>query len=339
MREYNIALDVMGGDNAPAVTMESGIKAARDFDCHIVFVGKSEQIEEYLKEYRTLPENISIVDAPETIGMDENPALSVRRKINSSINICVSLIKERKVQAIISAGNTGAYVCAATMFLGLLPEVKRPGIAVVLPTLKGKSLLIDAGANIEPKPTHMIQYAIMGCVYSKYILGIDNLKIGLLNIGEEKSKGTEFIKQTHQILAESQLNFIGNVEAKDLFIGNCDVIVCDGFVGNLALKISESFSYFLFQLLKKNIQKSFISRIGALFSRTTIDGLAKLMDYSEYGGAPLLGIDGVCIICHGSSSSKAIYNAIKLARESIRFNVIEHIKKSINDYSALPLRI
>jgi glycerol-3-phosphate acyltransferase PlsX len=216
-------------------------------------------------------------------------------------------------------------VCAATLKCRLLPGIERAGIGVVMPTLKGTVLMIDGGANIDAKPKHLLQYAIMGSAYLEYILDNESPKIGLLNIGEEESKGTGFLKEAYGLLELSGLNFIGNTEGRDIFKGDCDVIVCDGFVGNVALKVSESTSHALIEMLKKDLKAGFISRLGALLAKGAFYSLRRKMDYAEYGGAPLLGIDGICIICHGSSNPKAIKNAIRVAGEEVIKNVNQHI--------------
>jgi glycerol-3-phosphate acyltransferase PlsX len=324
-----IALDAMGSDSAPSVDVEGAVLAARQFDYEIILVGKSDLIENELKKYGPIPPNISMQYAPEVIDMHEQPVLSVRRKKQSSIVLIANLAKEKKVDAIVSAGNTGAVVCAATLKCRLLPGIERAGIGVIMPTLKGTVLMIDGGANIDAKPKHLLQYAIMGSAYSQYILNNISPRIGLLNVGEEESKGTGFLKEAYGLLELSGLNFIGNIEGRNLFIGDCDVVVCDGLVGNVALKVSESTAHAMVELLKRELNGSISAKIGALLSRDALYSLRQKMDYAEYGGAPLLGINGVCIICHGSSSAKAIKNAIRVAGEEVTKNVNQHIIEKI----------
>jgi glycerol-3-phosphate acyltransferase PlsX len=328
-----IVLDGMGGDNAPFVTVEGAVQAAREFDLHIIIVGIKDVLERELYKYGRRFDNIEIHHASEVIDMHEAPATSVRKKKDSSINVAVKLVKEGKARAVVSAGNTGAAVCATTLFFKLLKGVERPGIAIVFPTLKECSLIIDVGANIDPKPIHLFQYGIMGDVYSRVILKKFSPIVGLLNIGQEASKGTDFIKKAYNLFAESQLNFIGNVEGRDLFNGRCDVIICDGFVGNVVLKVSESLAESLSALLKRELGESFITRIGALFSKSALMAMKREMDYTEYGGAPLLGIDGICIICHGRSSAKAIKNAIRVAAEFVDHKVNRQIVEAISKSS------
>lgn len=324
-----IALDAMGSDNSPAVDVEGAVLAANDFDYEIILVGKTELIERELGKYRPIPKTISIEHASEVIGMHEQPVLSVRRKKRSSIVVLANLAKEKKVDAIVSAGNTGAVVCAATLKCRLLPGIERAGIGVIMPTLKGTVLMIDGGANIDAKPKHLLQYAIMGSAYAEYILNNESPSVGLLNVGEEESKGTGFLKEAYGLLELSGLNFIGNVEGRDLFTGDCDVVICDGLAGNVALKVSESTVHAFVELLKRSLKSSFRSRLAALLGRKAFYSLKSKMDYAEYGGAPLLGIDGICIICHGSSSAKAIKNAIRVAGEEVIKNVNKHIVESV----------
>ncbi|MFH1479016.1 MAG: phosphate acyltransferase PlsX [Candidatus Omnitrophota bacterium] len=324
-----IALDAMGSDNAPFNDVEGAVLAARELKYQVVLVGKQDVIEEELTKHRPVPDNISIHHASEVIAMQEQPVLSVRRKKQSSIVVLANLLKENKVDAIVSAGNTGAMVCAATLKCRLLPGVERAGIGVLMPTLKGTVLMIDGGANIDARPTHLLQYAIMGSAYSEYILNKRAPKVGLLNVGAEESKGTGSLKEAYTLVERSGLNFIGNVEGRDIFIGDCDVIVCDGLVGNVALKVSESTAHAIIEMLKREIKSRALSKIGALFAKKSFDSLKKKMDYVEYGGAPLLGINGVCIICHGSSPPKAIKNAIRVAGEEVIKNVNQHIIEKI----------
>lgn len=326
-----IALDAMGSDNAPYSDIEGAVLASREFKYELILVGKKDVIEKELEKYRPIPSSISVCHAEEIIGMHEQPVLSVRRKKQSSIVTLANLAKEKKVDAIVSAGNTGAVVCAATLKCRLLSGIERAGIGVIIPTLKGAALMIDGGANIDAKPKHLLQYAIMGSAYSEYILNNASPKVGLLNIGEEESKGTGFLKEAYGLLELSGLNFIGNIEGRDLFTGECDVIVCDGLVGNVALKVSESTSHALIEMLKRGLKSNFMSKLGALLAKGALNSLKNKMDYAEYGGAPLLGIDGTCIICHGSSNAKAIKNAIRVAGEEVIKGVNKHIIERVGN--------
>ena len=327
-----VVLDAMGGDYAPQVTVEGALQAARDFGFEIVLAGDKDVINGELKKYKDekSKKKISIVHASEKVEMGESPTAAIRRKRDSSIAVAVNLLKEKKVDALVTAGNTGAAVAAVVLNLGLLPQIKRPGIAIAVPTLKGVSLIIDVGANIDPKPEHLLQYAIMADVYSRYILKKDNPKIGLLNIGEEASKGTELIKEAHKLISsQSGLNFIGNIEGRDMFSGKSDCIVCDGFIGNIGLKICESIAETMTAFFKKEIGRNWLVRLGAGLCKPAFVALQKEVDYSECGGAPLLGVDGNCIIAHGGSNTKAIRNAIKVAKEFVDYKINEHIVRRI----------
>ncbi len=326
-----IAVDAMGGDYAPEVVIKGAIAAVKEYAADVILVGNEGEINPLLKKAKYSGKGISVVHAPETIGMCESAATSVRRKRNSSIVIGVNLVRDGLADAFFSAGNTGAVVCAATLGLGLIPGVERPGIAIVTPTVKGISLIIDVGANIDPKPKQLLQYGIMADVYSRTILNKTNPSVGLLNIGEEEAKGTDFMRETHELLQKSHLNFIGNIEGKDLFSGKCDIVVCDGFVGNVALKVSESAAEAMQIFLKRHLLSNTMGKIGLLFLLPSLKRFKKELDYAEYGGAPLLGVNGVTIIGHGRSNVKAIKNAIRVAKEEVerKFNekVLEAISK------------
>ncbi len=328
-----IALDAMGGDHAPETEVAGAIRAARELPIEIVLVGQRPLIEQQLARYPQRPSNLSIVHASEVIGMNESPVASIRKKRDSSINVGVELLKEKKVDAFVSAGNTGAVVSASTLLAGLLPGIERPGIAALLPGLKGDTLLIDVGANIDPKPVHLLQYAIMGEAYVRYVLGCPRPTVGLLNVGEEATKGTDFIKETYGLLGTSGINFVGNVEGRDIFSGELNVIVCDGFAGNVALKTAESLANAINVLLKRSLMMSPVTRLGAWLARDAFRQLRKEIDYAERGGVPLLGVDGISIIAHGASGGKAIKNAIRVAYESVHHelnrNMVDAIRLSM----------
>jgi glycerol-3-phosphate acyltransferase PlsX len=326
-----IVIDAMGGDHAPQVVVEGAIAAVKEIDSEIILVGDEAKIELLLQKARYSGDRISIYPASEVIEMHESPATSVRRKRHSSIVVGLNLIKNGDGDAFFSAGNTGAVVCAATLGLGLLPDIERPGIAIVTPTLKGLSLIVDVGANIDPKPIHLLQYAIMGRAYLENIFNISNPTVGLLNIGEEENKGTEFLKETYDLLSNKPINFIGNVEGKALFSGKCDVIVCDGFVGNVALKVIEGTAETIQVFLKRRLLRSnILGKLGLVLLKPTFSKFKKDLDYSEYGGAPLLGVNGVVIIGHGRSNVKAIKNAIRVASREVEHQVNQKIVEVIN---------
>ncbi len=328
-----IALDAMGGDNAPNTTVAGAVRAAREYPVDIVLVGQRQSVERSLTSYAKLPPNISVQHAPEVIGMDESPVASIRRKRDSSITIGLDLLKEKRVDAFVSAGNTGAVMSASALRVGLLPGIERPGIAIVLPGVKGDTLLIDVGANIDPRPLHLLQYGLMGEAYMRCVLGKSRPTVGLLNVGAEVTKGPEFIKETYGLLEGSGVNFVGNVEGHDIFTGEYDVIVCDGFAGNVAIKTAESLAHAVNVLLKRSLAKSLITRLGAWLAHDAFVELRKEVDYAELGGAPLLGVNGVCIIAHGASGAKAIKNAIRVAYESVRHELNKHMVDAVNLYT------
>ena len=327
-----IVLDAMGGDNAPVVEVEGAIQAVQEYGYNLILVGDESRIKKELEKHNFLSDKITLKHASEVIEMHDPAAISVRRKRDSSIVVGLDIIKKDQADAFVSAGNTGAVVCAATLSLRLLPGIERPGIAIVIPTLKGTSLIIDVGANINTKPIHLLQYGIMADAYSRYLLGKVSPSVGLLSVGEEESKGTEFIKEAHTLLSESKLNFTGNIEGRDVYAGKVDIILCDGFVGNVILKISESVADTIMQSLKQEIKADFLATIGAVLSASAFHELKKKMDYSERGGALLLGVDGRCIICHGSSTPKAIKNAIRVAADFVKQDVNKHIIEELESY-------
>jgi glycerol-3-phosphate acyltransferase PlsX len=320
-----IAVDAMGGDYAPACEVQGAIEAARDLGVRVILVGRSEQIraeierqrvEDGSARHRTFEPNIEVVDAREVISMSDPVALSVRRKRDSSIRVAARLVRDGKAQALVSSGNTGAVMMTAKLVIGMLPEVDRPALAAVIPTLTGRgTVILDVGANAECKPSHLFDFAVMGSLYSSAILGITDPKVGLLSIGEEEIKGNDLTKEAFKLLKNGPLNFVGNVEGRDMFTGQVDVIVCDGFTGNVALKVSEGMSEAVMKLLKQELRVSLKTKAGAILSRSAFQKFKKRLDYAEYGGAPLLGIKSVAVICHGSSTAIAFRNAIRVARD------------------------
>ena len=327
-----IVLDAMGSDNAPSVEIDGAIQAVEEFGHDVIVVGDETAIKKELDKHNFSSDKLTIKHASEVIEMHDPAAISVRRKRDSSIVVGMELLKKDQADAFVSAGNTGAVVCAATLSLRLLPGIERPGIAIIFPTLKGSLVIIDVGANITPKPIHLLQYGIMADAFSRYILGKENPSVGLLNVGEEETKGTEFIKEAHTLLSESKLNFAGNIEGRDVYSGKVDIILCDGFVGNVILKVSESIAETIMLSLKQEIKADFLATIGAVLSHSAFAELKKKMDYSERGGAPLLGVDGRCIISHGSSTPKAIKNAIRVAAEFVQKDVNKHIVEELESY-------
>jgi glycerol-3-phosphate acyltransferase PlsX len=335
-----IAVDAMGGDYAPANEVDGAIEAARDFGVGVILVGRSEQIQPELDRHRRgralgsskawRSSSIEVVDAREVVTMDDPVATAVRRKRNSSIRVAAQLVREGKAQALVSAGNTGAVMMTSKLVIGTLPRVDRPALAAVLPTLSGRgSVILDVGANAECKAAHLYDFAVMGSLYSNVIVGAKHPRVGLLSIGEEEIKGNDLTKEAFKLLKNSNLNFIGNVEGRDMFTGQVDVIVCDGFTGNIALKTSEGVVEVLMRLLKQELKASLQAKAGALLTRPAFQKFKQRIDYAEYGGAPLLGIKGVAVICHGRSSSKAIRNAIGVARDYCQGDVNAKIETEL----------
>lgn len=324
-----IAVDAMGGDYAPEEIVRGAVMAASELNVEIALVGDQKQLEQELHKYDLNNSIISIVPASQVIAMDEHPAAAVRKKSDSSIMVATDLVKKGEAQAVVSAGNTGAAMAAAKLRLRSIPGIERPAIATVIPTEQDKCLLLDVGANADCKPKHLLHFALMGSIYVEKIWGIDKPKVGLLNIGEEETKGNELSIATYELLKHSNLNFIGNVEGRDITRGEVDVIVCDGFVGNVVLKFGEGLASSIFQLIKGEIKKNWIAKLGVVFLVPIFKALKKKMDYTEYGGAPLLGVNGVAIISHGSSKDKAIKNAIRVAKEVVEGQVVDNICQGV----------
>jgi len=325
-----IAVDAMGGDHAPESVVEGAVLAAREYGTEIILTGPLERVQaelEKFKDHSSLP--IRVEHAEQVVEMDEAPSKVLRNKKKSSMKIGVDLVKNGEAGAFVSAGNTGAVLAYCTIILRPLKGVDRPAIAIQLPTLTGTSILLDAGANVDCKTSQLFQFGIMGHVFAKYILEKQNPSVGLLSIGEEDSKGNEITKEVFQMLKASHINFIGNLEGKEVYRGNADVIVCDGFTGNIALKISESLAEMIGTNLKNIFMTNWASKLGYFFLKPHLAEFKKKVDHSETGGAPLLGINGVCIIAHGSSSPKAIKNAINRAKELIEKKINQHIQDDI----------
>lgn len=325
-----IAVDAMGGDHAPTIAIEGAIQAVSEYDCSVILVGDHEEILSVLSRYDVRGRPISVVHASEVIRMDESPIQGCRQKKDASIMVATRMVKDGKADAVISAGNSGASMTSALMYLRRLPGVLRPAIATRMPTLKGQCIILDVGANVDCKPQHLHQFAIMGHVLAKYILEMANPRIGLISIGEEEGKGDETTLKTYELLKDVHLNFIGNIEGGDIFRGVADVIVCDGFVGNVILKVSEGLAESLMELIRTEIKNSLFFQSVALLLKPAFKNLRKKIDYDEYGGAPLLGIDGVSIISHGGSNPKAIKNAIGVAESFVSNKINQNISDEIN---------
>ncbi|MGI9627755.1 MAG: phosphate acyltransferase PlsX [Longimicrobiales bacterium] len=318
-----IALDAMGTDQAPAGEVAGAVAAAKaDPELHVVLVGDESVVRKELGSYGDMP-RVSVVHAPDRITSDDSPASALRKKPKSSIAVGLGLHKDREADAFVSAGSTGAVMAASLFTLRPLPGVARPTVATVIPTAKGPTLMLDAGANIECKANHLFQFAQLGTIYMQDLSGVETPRVGLLNVGAEPTKGTEMVQEAHRLLAESHLNFVGNVEGRDIVESVCDVLVCDGFPGNILLKFYESVAGFLVDNLRERLNRH---GLGS----SEIDDVFRVLDHQEYGGAPLLGVNGVTIICHGESSARAIQNALGVAARAVRTGIVEHMARELD---------
>ncbi|HEY5133805.1 MAG TPA: phosphate acyltransferase PlsX [Candidatus Krumholzibacteriaceae bacterium] len=324
-----IALDAMGGDRAPVGIVDGAFEAAREASgrFEIVLVGKRAVLERYIDGARLEAPGVEIVDAPEVVEMSESPATAIRRKRASSIGVAMNLHREGKVAAVVSAGNTGAVVASSLLTIGRLPGIERPAIAIYLPTKNGGTILLDGGANSDCDPRNLLQFGIMGSLYAETFLNKERPRVALLSIGEERSKGNELTRGAYELLEKSGLNFAGNVEGQDVFAGKADVVVTDGFVGNIVLKFTEGLFYYISDLIRDETRRHAFAKIGALLMRSVFKGMKRTLDYAEYGGMPLLGVNGVVIISHGKSSSRAIKNAILAAERFATGGVNERIRR------------
>jgi glycerol-3-phosphate acyltransferase PlsX len=336
-----IAVDGMGSDNSPISEVEGAVQAARSFGVQVILVGNEKVLAPLVAERNGDGLPIEIRNATQVIAMDEQPTVALRRKRDSSIRVAADLVRNGMANGLVSAGNTGAVMAISKMVMGVVPGVDRPALAAILPTLTGHAVLLDVGANVECKPHHLLQFAIMGHLFSRKIIGVASPRVGLMSIGEEESKGNDLTKEVHKSLKEIRLNFIGNVEGRDIYNGRADVIVCDGFTGNVALKTSEGLIEAVLKLLKDELSSNLQAKLGALLSQQSFKRLKKRLDYSEYGGAPLIGLRAVCIICHGRSSGNAIKNAIRVAKEFAENQVNEKLQSELsqlNGYAKEELR-
>jgi glycerol-3-phosphate acyltransferase PlsX len=335
MREMRIAVDAMGGDFAPRAIVEGAFLATKKYGVKVVLVGDEDQVAKELSKYPTSKLPIYIHHAPYVVAMHDSPSLVVRKMKDTSIKVALDLAKEEQVNGIVSAGNSGAAMALAMYNLKKLNGVDRPAIATIHPTPQGSTVLIDSGGNVDCKPFHLIQFAIMGDGYAKYILGKAEPRIGILSNGEEEGKGNELTREVHDLLSETNMNYIGYVEGNDLNSGEADVIVCDGFVGNVALKISEGLWGMISAILKWEAQDNLRAKVAYFLMGRAMRRLEKKVDYSEYGGAPLLGINGNCVISHGHSNAKAIMNAILLASSLAKNKLNEHLTQELEEKQEL----
>ena len=324
-----IALDAVGGDHGPAPCIEGAVQAVKELDVEIILVGDETTLKQECARLACHDSRVSVRHASQVVEMHESPAAVARKKRDSSIWIGTELVKNGQADAIVSPGNTGASMVASFFLLGLAKGVERPAIATSLPTLSGEAIMLDVGANVDCTATHLEQFALMGNEYAKHLLGKPNPRIGLLSIGEEDTKGNEVTKEAFKLLKGSSMNFVGNVEGRDVYSGIADIVVCDGFIGNVALKISEGVAAMIKRLLIKEISGHFLGRLAYPFISGPLQNLKRKIDYAEFGGAPLLGVNGITMICHGRSSAKAIKNAIRRAKGMAEWRVREQIQRNI----------
>jgi glycerol-3-phosphate acyltransferase PlsX len=326
-----IALDAMGGDRAPGVIVRGGLDAIEEAgrDLEIILVGRKETLEAEISRLGISSHPFELVDARDVIDFHDQPAVTLRKKKDSSIAVGLRLQREGKADGFVSAGNTGAVVANGLFTLGRIPGVSRPGIATFFPNQSGVGILLDVGATIDCTPEHLFQFAVMGSCYAELVLEIPNPRVGLLNVGEESSKGTEVVQETYKTLEKSGLNFTGNAEGRDILAGSVDVVVCDGFVGNVVLKFTESVIGMVYSVMRGSLTSTVRGRLGGLLLKPAFRELKARFDYAEYGGAPLLGLNGVCTIAHGSSSARAIKNAVLATTRYIRYDVRSAIEERL----------
>jgi glycerol-3-phosphate acyltransferase PlsX len=321
----------MGGDNSPRYEVDGAVKAARRWQIPVVLVGQSEIVAEELSKHDTQGLDIRIEHASEVVGMQDSASDAVRKKKDSSIRVSFNMLKEGRANAVVSTGNSGATMAAGMFVLKRIPGIDRPAIATLVPNLEDQTLVLDVGGNVDCKPPHLVQFALMGSVYVAQMLGKATPRIGLLSNGSEESKGNELTREANQILKRTSLNYVGYTEGRDIYNANVDVVVCDGFVGNVVLKVSEGLAEAIGAILREEFSSRFLSKLGYLLARPALKAFKKKVDYAEYGGAPLLGVQGTAMICHGSSNPQAIMNAIKMAHDSETHQVISKMSERLEE--------
>jgi len=329
-----VAVDVMGGDNAPAHEVTGAVMAARQWQIPIILVGQIELVEKELTNHDIKGLDIRVKHASEFIGMQDSASDAVRKKKDSSIRVAFDLVKQGAADAVVSTGNSGATMAAGMFVLKRIPGIDRAAIATVVPNLKDQTLILDVGGNVDCKPHHLVQFALMGSVYASQMLDKKTPRVGLLSNGEEESKGNDLTREANQTLKNTSLNYIGYTEGRDIYNGHVDVVVCDGFVGNVVLKVSEGLAEAMGSMLRDELSSRFLSKLGYLLVRPALKAFRKKVDYAEYGGAPLLGIQGTAMICHGSSSPRAIMNAIKMAHDSETHQVNQKLNERFESIRA-----
>ena len=324
-----IVLDAMGGDHAPPVAVEGGVWAAREYGIEVILVGREEDVQQELAKYDTSGLSLPIIHASQVIEMEEHPAAAVKAKKDSSMVVGIDLVKRGEAEAFVTMGHSGGALAAALLRLGRIRGIKRPALSTIYPTESGFCVLLDVGATTECKPQYLLQFAYMGAAYAERVLGIANPRVGIVSNGEEETKGSILVQEAHQLLKKSGLNFIGNVEGKDIPMGMADVVVTDGFTGNVIAKLSEGLASSLLGIIRDEIKKRPLATVGALLSKPAFDQVKKRLDYAEFGGAPLLGVDGVVIVGHGRSNARAVKNAVRVAKRAVEGGMLAAIKEGI----------
>jgi len=325
-----LAIDAMGGDFGPGVIVPGAIQAARDLNVKVLLVGDAPQVEAELAKHAPGKAEYEIVHAPDVVQMHEKPSDVLRRKKDSSIHVACRLVKEGAANGVISAGHSGATAACGIFTIGRIPGVERPALAAFLPTEKNPIVVIDAGANVDCRPYHLFQFGLMGDAFARDIFGYPSPRVALLNIGEEEGKGNNQVKEAYELYKMASIvNFVGNAEGRDIFSGDMDVVVCDGFVGNIIVKMSEGIAFSLLRMLRRELFSGFVTKLGTWLSKPAFKRFINTVDYAEYGGAPLLGLQGICIVCHGKSNSKAITNAVKMAAAFVEKETNTLLRESI----------
>lgn len=331
MSKYVIAVDAMGGDNAPDAIVKGAILALKRYDdIAVMLAGPRQKLEALIADAKDVRDRIEIIEADEVIGMDESPMMAVRKKVNSSMVQAMLSVRDKRAGAVVSAGSTGALLACGMLRLGRIKGIERPALAPIVPSAGNSFLLIDCGANVDCQPKYLVQFGLMGSVYMKNVAGVENPRVGLVNIGAEAEKGNKLTKETFELMQkQTSYNFVGNAEARDIPMGDFDVVVADGFAGNLILKYTEGLAKAMMKMLKKGLMSSFRTKIGALLSKPAFNEFRKKLDYNEQGGAPLLGVDGAVVKAHGSSGEVAVCNAIRQAREMLVGDVVGKIREGL----------
>jgi len=336
MASRAIALDAMGGDGTPQARIQGALDAVADYGLPVCLVGPIKRLRRELGRFRSVPSGLELVDATDVVEMQDSPLSVLRSKRNSSLSVCAELVRSGRTSAMVTAGNTGAAWVAAKSALGMIGGVDRPALAAILPKLDGHTLVLDVGANIEAKPHQLVQFAVMGSYYASAVLGVENPRVGLMSVGEEETKGGPRIRRQYMVLKQAGINFIGNVEGRDVFTGAVDVVVCDGFTGNVVLKVAEGLGEMVVGMLKEEARQSPLYGAGLVLAKGAFRNVKRKVDYSEHGAAPLLGVNGACLIGHGRSTAKAIRNAIRFADSYASSDVIEQIGDKIIEVLSEP---